>query len=237
MLPKRAKYSGSTRGLVLAFDIGTTFSGVSYSILDPGMVPEIKPVTRYPGQDSVGGDIKVPTVIYYDELGTACAIGAETLKEGVTMEAEEKRWTKCHWFKLHLRPNSTVWRARDEHPLPPLPPNKNVEQIFADFMKYLYRCSETFFTQTHGEITWRSVQKNITYILTHPNGWGGPQQCGMRRAAILAGLISDSKADQSRITFVTEGEASLHFCLLNGLSVDGLDVSTLSVFHDFWRLR
>ena len=90
---------------------------LNYSILDPGMVPEIKPVTRYfvasmprysssflspnlhryPGQDSVGGDIKVPTVIYYDELGNACAIGAETLKEGVTMEAEEKRWTKCHW--------------------------------------------------------------------------------------------------------------------------------------------
>jgi hypothetical protein len=34
----------------------------------------------------------------------------------------------------------------------------------------------------------------------------------MRRAAILAGLISESEAPE-KITFVTEGEASLHFCL------------------------
>jgi hypothetical protein len=96
-------------------------------------------------------------------------------------------------------------------------------------MKYLHRCSETFIKQTHGEVTWQSLQKNINYILTHPNGWGGPQQADMRRAAILAGLISESKEDQSRINFVTEGEASLHFCLLNGLTIDGANVSLLFI--------
>ncbi|KAJ2936972.1 hypothetical protein H1R20_g123, partial [Candolleomyces eurysporus] len=222
-LPRRAKYSGSTRGLALAFDIGTTFSGISYSILDPGRVSEIRPITRYPCQEHVGGDMKVPTVVYYDHLGKPRAIGAEALKEGIEVEAEEQGWVKSHWFKLHLRPKSTTWRARDEEPLPPLPPNKPIEHIFADFMAYLYRCSEDFIAQTHGEVTWKSVQKNIYYILTHPNGWGGPQQAGMRRAAVLAGLVSESAEDQSRITFVTEGEASLHYCLLNGLTVDGMD--------------
>jgi hypothetical protein len=42
----RQPYSGAYRKLVLAFDVGTTFSGISYSILDPGLVPEIKGVNR-----------------------------------------------------------------------------------------------------------------------------------------------------------------------------------------------
>ena len=43
----RQPFQGSQRKLVLAFDVGTTFSGVSYSLLDPGLVPEIKGVTRH----------------------------------------------------------------------------------------------------------------------------------------------------------------------------------------------
>ena len=42
----RKPYGGSTRSLVLAFDLGTTFSGVSYAILEPGEVPKIHGVTR-----------------------------------------------------------------------------------------------------------------------------------------------------------------------------------------------
>jgi hypothetical protein len=43
----RQPFQGSQRKLVLAFDVGTTFSGVSYSLLDPGLVPEIRGVTRH----------------------------------------------------------------------------------------------------------------------------------------------------------------------------------------------
>ena len=42
----RAPYPGTSRKLVLAFDVGTTFSGVAYAFLDPGQVPEIRPVTK-----------------------------------------------------------------------------------------------------------------------------------------------------------------------------------------------
>lgn len=42
----RQPFRGLHRELVLAFDIGTTHSGISYSILDPGLVPEIKGVLR-----------------------------------------------------------------------------------------------------------------------------------------------------------------------------------------------
>ena len=34
------------RKLVLAFDVGTTYSGISYSILQPGQIPDIRGVTK-----------------------------------------------------------------------------------------------------------------------------------------------------------------------------------------------
>lgn len=42
----RKPYTGDRRALVLAFDVGTTFSGVSYAFLEPGEVPKIHGVTR-----------------------------------------------------------------------------------------------------------------------------------------------------------------------------------------------
>ena len=42
----RAHYSGPSRKLVIALDIGTTFSGAAYALLDPGGVPQIQSVTR-----------------------------------------------------------------------------------------------------------------------------------------------------------------------------------------------
>ncbi|KAJ3535906.1 hypothetical protein NMY22_g6268 [Coprinellus aureogranulatus] len=227
-LPARKKYAGDARRLLLAFDIGTTFSGISYSILDPGIVPEIRPVTRYPCQEHVGGDSKIPTVIYYDDNGNVCAIGAETLKEGIEQDAEENGWTKAWWFKLHLRPKSgpasLFTRAVDEE-LPPLPPNKTVIQLFSDYMKYLLDCAKQYISESHGEKVWASLHGDIMFVLTHPNGWGGPQQAQMREAAINAGLVPNTEQGRSRVSFVTEGEASLHFCLSSGLELDTSDQS------------
>ncbi|KAJ3513955.1 hypothetical protein NMY22_g14893 [Coprinellus aureogranulatus] len=211
-LPARKKYRGQSRRLLLAFDIGTTFSGISYSILDPGKVPQILPVTRYPSQEQVGGDSKIPTVLYYDSEGKPAAIGAETLREGIEADAEENGWTRSRWFKLHLRPKPPTSAPKPkvkEEPIPPLPPNTTVVQVFADFMKYLHECAKEYISDTHGEKLWTSLKSDIIYVLTHPNGWGGVQQSQMRKSAVLAGLIPDTTAGKSRVNFVTEGEASL----------------------------
>ncbi|KAJ2922259.1 hypothetical protein H1R20_g14834, partial [Candolleomyces eurysporus] len=212
LLP-RPMYQGETLKLLLAFDIGTTFSGISY---------------RYPLQEHVGGDSKIPTVIYYDEGGKPCAIGAETLKEGIEADAEENKWRKAYWFKLHLSPKSKATIAdRDE--IPPLPPNKTVIQVFTDYMRYLHQCAKGYISETHGAMLWESLEDEILYVLTHPNGWEGSQQASMRNAAILAGLIPDTVEGRSRISFVPEGEASLHFCLSNGLTVNASEKNGSSV--------
>ena len=40
----------------------------------------------------------------------------------------------------------------------------------------------------------------------------------IRKAAIYGGLIHNTSEGKARIRFVTEGEASLHACVLNGLA-------------------
>ena len=43
----RKPYNGHKRALAIALDVGTTFSGISYAVLDPGQIPKIYEVNRY----------------------------------------------------------------------------------------------------------------------------------------------------------------------------------------------
>ena len=71
------------------------------------------------------------------------------------------------------------------------------------------------------------MEGRTEFVLTHPNGWEGPQQSMMRTAAVQAGLILDNEDGHSRLSFVTEGEASLHFCVQNGLTNDAVKVDII----------
>ncbi|KAF8338405.1 hypothetical protein F5887DRAFT_1062996 [Amanita rubescens] len=195
----RKPYSGPYRSLVVAIDVGTTFSGVSYAILEPGEIPKIHGVTRFPGQEHVAGNTKIPSAIYYDKQGKLMAAGAEADAATIISQAEDDGWTKVELKKTPVH-------------------------VFGDFLAYLYHCTRKFITDTHanGAALWNTVENNIQFVLSHPNGWEGPQQSKMRRAAIYGGLIPDTNAGKARIWFVTEGEASLHACVLSGLAADVL---------------
>ena len=117
-MPTRQPYSGTQRKLVLAFDVGTTYSGISYSILDPGLVPQVRGVTRYvycfvlikhcllysryPAQAHVGGDSKIPSILWYDAQGTARAMGAEALQDSIRETADDENWVMTLWLFLLL---------------------------------------------------------------------------------------------------------------------------------------
>ena len=92
-------------------------------------------------------------------------------------------------------------------------------EVFGDFLKYLLECASSYIQDTHanGPDLWNSVKSHIDFVLSHPNGWEGTQQSEMRRAAVLAGLVPDNASGHARLSFVTEGEASLHFSVQNGL--------------------
>ena len=99
-------------------------------------------------------------------------------------------------------------------------------EVIADFLRYLLKCASSYIQDTHanGPDLWNSVKAHIDFVLSHPNGWEGTQQSEMRRAAVLAGLVPDNTSGHSRLTFVTEGEASLHFCVHNGLPAGAMKV-------------
>jgi hypothetical protein len=121
-------------------------------------------------------------------------------------------------FKLHLR--SRVGNGKQlADGIPPLPLNKTVVEVFADFLAYLLECASSYIQETHanGAGLWLSVKDEIHFVLSHPNGWEGPQQAEMRKASVLAKLIPDTTAGHARLSFVTEGEASLHFSVHNDL--------------------
>ncbi|KAL5525758.1 hypothetical protein ACEPAG_7095 [Sanghuangporus baumii] len=219
----RKPYNGDRRALVLAFDVGTTFSGVSYAFLDPGEVPKIHGVTRYPGQEHVTGNTKIPSLLYYDRNGRVVAAGAEAENGQIAAEAEDHGWYKVELFKLRLRPRRMQLDMNGMR-LSPLPPGKSSEDVFGDFLAYLFNCTRKFIEDTHanGANLWLAVERDIHFVLSHPNGWEGAQQSRMRRAAISGGLIPNTDEGKARIRFVTEGEASMHACILSGLAHDVL---------------
>ena len=65
-------------------------------------------------------------------------------------------------------------------------------------------------------------------VIAHPNGWDVKEQQFLRKAAVDAGLVSDQDK-MSRVSFVTEGEASLHYCMFHADLAPKLNAS-----HSFW---
>ncbi|KAG8686232.1 hypothetical protein FRC11_009311 [Ceratobasidium sp. 423] len=49
-------------------------------------------------------------------------------------------------------------------------------------------------------------------VVAHPNGWGVREQGFLRLAAVDAGLVDAANASRN-VQFVTEAEASVHFCI------------------------
>ncbi|PFH46144.1 hypothetical protein AMATHDRAFT_8154 [Amanita thiersii Skay4041] len=210
---QRQPYGGLKRGLVMALDIGTTFSGVSYAILEPNQVPKIHGVTQYPGQAN-GGDSKIPSIVCYDSSGKVFAVGAETDPDINPDLLYEDGIERAEWFKLHIKlPHLNQEQNLKLEQMPKLPPNKTGVDAYGDLLAYLYQATKTYICQRQGSDIWDSVANNVDYILTHPNGWEGKQQSELRRAARLAGLVNNEADALKKVHFVTEGEASLHFCL------------------------
>ena len=161
------------------------------------------------------------------------------MREGIYETAEDEHWVKAEWyvlnfslavrfhsktrFKLHFRYRVGAGN-QVANEIPPLPLNKTIVEVFADFLSYLLECASRYIQETHasGANLWASVKDEIDFVLSHPNAWAGPQQVKMRKAAILAKLVPDTAAGHARLSLVTEGEANLHFSLQNGLPIGAM---------------
>lgn len=58
---------------------------------------------RFPGQEHVAGNSKIPSIIYYDQYGNMKAAGAEADGASVLAQAEDEGWSKIELCVLtHL---------------------------------------------------------------------------------------------------------------------------------------
>ncbi|KIM25125.1 hypothetical protein M408DRAFT_331413 [Serendipita vermifera MAFF 305830] len=235
-------YQGDTKYLgremvAVAFDIGTTSSAVSYTYLYPDDFARVRMITKWPGQPEFVGSSKIPTLLAYRN-GQCKACGAEALDY-----VDDSHYDVAKWFKLHLHPPSM--KSSNQPPpygsisgtpgfeVPALPSAITIEEVYADFMKYLMVNVEDSFGQNvpNGVAIWKRLRDTMVVILTTPNGWDFTQQDVLRKAAIKAGLVSEDKA-YDLLEFVTEGEASVHYVLAYSQSKAWLATDTLFAVID-----
>jgi len=61
-----------------------------------------------------------------------------------------------------------------------------------------------------GENVWKKYASSMKIVFAYPNGWGTTELAFLRKAAIDAGYA----LPRDRIQFVSEAEASVHYCLI-----------------------
>jgi len=108
---------------------------------------------------------------------------------------------------------------------PELPKGKSLQDIFADFIRYLFDSARAFIQECEpmGEVLWESLEQSFDLILSHPNGWEGREQEFLRKSVVQASVFTEEEA-LSRVSFVTEGEATFNFCVTNTKSGELLEV-------------
>ncbi|KAE8214982.1 hypothetical protein CF327_g1722 [Tilletia walkeri] len=219
-------YQGE-RQLIIAIDLGTTYSGASFCVLEPGKKPKIEDVKSYPAQAT--GLSKVPSVVTYDRDCNARLFGAEAEGTEADLLINEGGY-QVRWWKLHLRPpHLRVILAGGEEStsnldLDPLPPGVTVEQVCANFLAYMVKCVGTYiFTRlANGREILTSLGQRTSYVVTIPNGWEIAQQQTLRQACVMAQLIPAERAE-SAIRFVTEAEASICYLAMSQSAGDMFD--------------
>ena len=150
--------------------------------------------------------------------------------------ALDEDWQLAKHFKLHLHPSTLIAKHRlkldrerrfnviirpdlIEHLTLALPRGVELSKIYSDFLSYLLGHTISAFRSriVDGGRLWDQLSSTgaVEFVLAHPNGWGLSQQAFLREAAIQAGYVEDDAQAALRIRFVSEGEASVHFCMFN----------------------
>ncbi|CAE6458307.1 unnamed protein product [Rhizoctonia solani] len=198
--------------IVVGIDIGTTQSAVSLTYLAKGERQEIHRISKWPGQGEQDQGAKIPTVIWYNlETKKAELFGAEALSRDGRDTAEDRGWFLAKHFKLHLQPKDL---QKDNLKLDPLPPGVSLSKIYSDFLRYLLKHTKAFVEKRIplGKQIWEKYRPTMEVVIAHPNGWSTSEQAFLRAATIDSGFVDLNKASK-QVQFVTEAEASIHYCV------------------------
>lgn len=142
MAAQGANGGTSAARLIIAIDVGTTFSGASYCIIQPGEAPQVHDVGRYPHQH--GGGHKVPSIVIFSKDGTTClGVGSEVQAPEVNAAIEADEACEARWWKLALVADAD--RVDQDELLKEhirLPPGRSAEDCFRLFLGWIMKCTE-----------------------------------------------------------------------------------------------
>ncbi|KAG9097686.1 hypothetical protein FRC06_007290 [Ceratobasidium sp. 370] len=107
--------------------------------------------------------------------------------------------------------------------LHPLPNGISIGQVYANYLRYLFLHTQTFFHEHvfRGQEIWHTLSSSMKIMIAHPNGWGTREQGVLRTAAVQAGLTTSTQSDR-QISFVSEAEAAIQFCLRSSQTTSSL---------------
>ncbi|CAE6461834.1 unnamed protein product [Rhizoctonia solani] len=209
--------------IVIGIDIGTTQSAVSVGLLEQGVDVKkaLHSVTEWPGQWTKQS--KIPTAIWYDSSRKPMSFGAEAMSYETEDKADDLKWVLAKEFKLLLHPDELRAGLKTET----LPYGVTLEQVYTDFLKYLFQHTEKFFKDiiAHGDRLWPRYRSTMEFFIAHPNAWSTREQAFLRKVATQAGLVNAINASKN-VRFVTEAEASIHYCLYDSNLMHHLKIGT-----------
>ncbi|KAL8292583.1 hypothetical protein RQP46_001195 [Phenoliferia psychrophenolica] len=235
-------YTGVEK-LVISFDIGTFSSAVAVAHLEPGVVPKSRTVSAWPSSEK---ELKVRSAAYYDEDLNPKAFAAEVYDEFIEVQAKEEGWHLVEFFKLLLHPStmpatlSSPSSSTQAEPvarisLPSLPAGLDIIAVYTDFLYYLYNNTQQWYEENipNGRGVWNKLAPQAAIVFATPDGWTDQQQGAIRTAFRQAGILSpnDPEGSNSRLQFIHESEASVHWCLSNS-NLSWLNVGTAFTILD-----
>ncbi|KAK8877381.1 Hsp70 family heat shock protein [Apiospora arundinis] len=183
--------------VVVSFDFGTTYSGVSYACRKPGQQPNPSPVCRWPGDSAgrVSNDVKVPTIISYN--------GLTDFKWGYQVKLTDK---SIVGIKLLLDPDqdkpSYLPGSGKRTALRSLP--KPAVDIAADYIGAVYNHALQEIRKGSVGSFFDTCERDV--VLTVPAVWSDKAKDLTLQAATKAGLGSS-------ITMIKEPEAAAIYTL------------------------
>ncbi|CAE6374609.1 unnamed protein product [Rhizoctonia solani] len=200
--------SHGSRYWTLNYDVCIRFGGTELE----GYMEWEEAVSVSGWQEAHNQQGKIPTLVWYDTSKKAVSFGAEAQLYTTEEQAEDNGWILAKYFKLHLHPSDM--QTKHELKLDPLPPGVSLRQIYSDFLGYLLEHTRSYFEDRilDGKAIWERHSPTMEVVIAHPNGWGIREQAFLRSAAVAAGFSTSEEA-RSKVRFVTEAEASVHFCI------------------------
>jgi len=100
--------------------------------------------------------------------------------------------------------------------VPKLPPGTTITRVYADMMAYLMENTRRFYEEntSDGVQIWSRLRDTMVIVFSTPNGWDLREQDILRKAALMAELVTEETAAEL-VQFVTEAEASVYVALDN----------------------